>query len=124
MASQFVFVRPYEHQVDCFCPDQSHCRTIEFRQKDCLTITSDKRHVDVLGWYFLVGRNNEDFFYINIEDLENLYMKGFLYSKEDLELRLNYLQYKINEALDQRNEEAFHSFSTQLQQLTAVTAQQ
>jgi hypothetical protein len=117
MKKHFIILEPFQHQVSCCCPGEKHHHVIEFRQYDVWTITDDWKYVDCLGWYSLIEVNNEFQFLMHVEDIEDLYTKGIICSILDLDLRINHLRFKINEALDAYDRELFLSFSFDLNNL-------
>lgn len=104
-------------EVVCPCTHCEGMKKIEVRKGTILTITPDKKYVEGLGWYFLIDFNGEFQVYINIHDFEHYYFQEIFCSLVDFDLRYNYIQYKINQSLDERNIEAFDHLSNELTQL-------
>ncbi|MNG09308.1 IDEAL domain protein [compost metagenome] len=52
-----------------------------------------------------------------LDDIEHLCMKGTICAISDLDLRINYLRFKVDEALDTRDRESFLVFSSELQKV-------
>ncbi|MFP8641246.1 hypothetical protein ACLHWY_06845 [Priestia aryabhattai] len=88
---------------------------INFRQGDVWTITNHRKYVDCLGWHCLIDINNEFQFFIYVDDIHELQTKRSICSISDLDLKINYLNFKTNELLDAHNREAFLSLSNKLQ---------
>ncbi|KGP71415.1 hypothetical protein [Pontibacillus yanchengensis] len=115
MYSSFIVTAPFKHEVECFCSDVKHTNTITFRKGDHLYLTEEKRYVDDIGWYFKVLINDMYSAYFIITDLEKLYQMEYLHSLFDIELEINYYQYKVNQALDEKDEETFTDYVTKLE---------
>lgn len=111
MNSSFVTLKPFEYELNCNCPER---HPIHFSAGDILTIEEEKRYVDGLGWYVLITINDEYNIFMFSDDIEHLYMKGTICAISDLDLRINYLRFKVNEALDTRDKDAFLLFSSEL----------
>jgi len=93
---------------------------INFRQGDVWTITNNRKYVDGLGWYCLIDINNEFQFFIYVDDIQELHVKGSICSIWDLDLKINHLNFKINEALDTHDREVFLSLSNELHHIQQV----
>jgi hypothetical protein len=120
MDKQFVIMKPFCHEVGCCCPEQQHQHMINFRQGDIWTITNNRKYVDGLGWYCLIDINNEFQFFIYVDDIQELHVKGSICSIWDLDLKINHLNFKINEALDTHDREVFLSLSNELHHVQQV----
>lgn len=93
---------------------------IEFFPGDVWTITNERKYVDCLGWHFLIEVNEEFQFFMHVEDIEELYSKGSICSILDLNLKINFLSFKINEALDAHDRESFLSFADELSNVKEI----
>ncbi|WP_129730994.1 IDEAL domain-containing protein [Ectobacillus funiculus] len=111
MNSNFVTLKSFEYELNCNCPER---HPIYFSAGDILTIEEERRYVDGMGWYVLITINDEYNMFMFLEDIEHLRMKGTICAISDLDLRINYLRFKVNEALDTRDKEAFLIFSSEL----------
>ncbi|KOP63686.1 IDEAL domain-containing protein [Priestia megaterium] len=120
MDTHFIIMKPFCHEVGCCCPEQQHQHMINFRQGDIWTITNNRKYVDGLGWYCLIDINNEFQFFIYVDDIQELHAKGSICSIWDLDLKINYLNFKINKALDTYDREAFLSLSNELRHTQQV----
>lgn len=120
MDTHFIIMKPFCHEVGCCCPEQQHQHIINFRQGDIWTITNNRKYVDGLGWYCLIDINNEFQFFIYVDDIQELHAKGSICSIWDLDLKINYLNFKINKALDTHDREAFLSLSNELRHAQQV----
>jgi hypothetical protein len=57
---------------------------------------------------------------MHVEDIEDLYSKGSICSILDLNLKINHLSFKVNEALDAHDRESFLSFSEELSNVQKI----
>jgi hypothetical protein len=120
MNEHFIILETFQHPVRCCCPGQGHEYTVDFKQGDIWCLTKERKYIGCLGWYFLIAFNNEYQFYIHVEDIENLYRKGSICSILDLELKINYLNSKVNEALDEQDRKAFLSYTGELNDVQSI----
>jgi len=120
MKHRFVLLRTSVIEVECPCTKCEGMKKIEVKKGTILTITPDRKYVDNLGWYVLIDFDDKFQVYINIHDFEKYYFENMFCSFIDLDLKLNYLEYKLNESLDERNEEAFHILSSELMDMNEL----
>ncbi|MFS0861982.1 hypothetical protein [Fredinandcohnia sp. 179-A 10B2 NHS] len=120
MKHSFVMLRTGVMEVVCPCTHCEGMKKIEVRKGTIITITPDKKYVDGLGWYFLIDFNWEYQVYINIHDFEHYYFQEIFCSLVDFDLKYIYIQFRLNQALDERNKEAFNYFSDELIQLNKL----
>ncbi|MCP3738161.1 IDEAL domain-containing protein [Rossellomorea sp. BNER] len=112
MDKHFIAVESFEHQIDCFCPGGIHAELLRINKEDIIEVTKDCNFVMDKGWYVWVVINDHCSFYMALEDLEKYMMKGLLISRLDLDLKINYLQFLIDQALDKGDEVSFLKYST------------
>lgn len=110
----YIAVKTFDHQVDCFCPDEDHSEVVTIQKGDIIEITPDRKYTVINGWYALVILNESFSFYIAVEDLEWYFVKEQIITMLDVDLKLNYYQYKINQALDEGDEETFMNFTERM----------
>lgn len=120
MNKHFIALESFQHQVSCCCPGQKHQHIIDFDQGDVWIITNGRKYIDCLGWHSLIDFNNEFQFFMHVEDIEKLYSKGSICSILDLNLRINHLSFKVNEALDAHDRESFVFFADELKNLREI----
>ncbi|PGS48649.1 hypothetical protein [Bacillus sp. AFS041924] len=120
MDKHFIILEPFHQQVTCCCPGQKHQHMIEFSEGDLWTMTSERKYVDCLGWHYLIDNNSDFEFYLHVEDIESLYESGVLCSIWDIDLKINHLNFKINEALDVNDRESFLSIANDLRSLKEI----
>ena len=77
-------------------------------------ITDERKYTIDNGWYFLVKINERNNFYIPINDLENFIRKEQLIAMLDIDLQINYLKFKIDQAFDTGDEASFIDLSKKL----------
>jgi hypothetical protein len=116
MFRHFVAIKTFDHQIDCFCPDDIQAKVLSIRKGDIIEITNERTFMTEKGWYFLIRVNKQDDFHIALEDLEQYYLNEKLLSLIDVELMLNYFQFKIDQALDTGDEELFLNFTKKLKE--------
>jgi hypothetical protein len=114
MSQHFIVAKTFEHQIDCFCPGGEHADLLIIKKTDRIEVKDDRKFVMDSGWYSLVIINNEWFLYMALEDLDQYFMKGYIYSMLDIELKINYLQFQVNLALDKGDEVLFLNSTTSL----------
>jgi hypothetical protein len=110
----YIAVKTFDHQVDCFCPDADHSEVVTIQRGDIIEITPERKYTVINGWYALVIINQSFSFYMAVEDIEWYFTKEQLISMLDVDLQLNYYQYKINQALDEADEISFMNFTEKM----------
>ncbi|QGQ47649.1 hypothetical protein [Metabacillus sediminilitoris] len=118
MSKQFIVAKTFEHLIDCFCPEGDHAESIIIHKTDIIEVKEDRKFVMDNGWYSLVVINNQWFLYMAIEDLEHYFNRNYLYSMLDIELKINYLQFQVNQALDEGNEALFINSTSRLNDIS------
>ncbi len=118
MNHQFAVLEAFRHEypVCRACCAAKAPGPLDLKKGDVLTITCEKKYVDLLGWFFLININGERQVYMSISDLEDYYLTGKICSFFDLALKINHLSYKVNQSLDCRNKKEFGMYSEQLRQ--------
>ncbi|MGF2614309.1 IDEAL domain-containing protein [Rossellomorea vietnamensis] len=110
MGNHYIAVQSFLHEVDCFCPDKEHLDWLKVRQGDIINIQHERTYNMVNGWYVLIEVNDSSF-YIAVEDLNQYYIRGLFISEIDIELRVNYLKFRIDEALENSDEGKFYELT-------------
>ncbi len=105
--------------IECTCPRPEHTFILDLHKGDIITVTEEKKYVDSLGWLLLVMINDYSFFMF-VDEIEEFIANKKITSLLDLELRMNYLDYKVNESLDVLNKEKFDVFARELNDLKAI----
>jgi hypothetical protein len=118
MSQQFIVAKSFEHLIDCFCPGGAHAESIIIHREDILEVKDDRKFIMDRGWYSLVVINNQWYLYMAIEDLEQYFKKNYLYSMLDIDLKINYLHFQVNQALDEGNEALFMNGTSRLNDLS------
>lgn len=109
MFQQFVTINEFTHMLDCYCPYCQELNHFDFQIGDIIELTEEQKFLPEMGTYILVKVNKEYSFFIAAEDLDYYYKKENICSLGDLQLKENYLRFKIDEALDCSDKESFHS---------------
>lgn len=116
MIQYFIAKETFTHQIDCFCPGSIHATTLTINKMDIIEVTNEQSFTFNNGWYVQAIINNQGHFYIALEDLERYFALGRLVTDFDLELRLNYLRFQIDQALEINDEELFFNTTSQLKE--------
>ncbi|UOQ42886.1 hypothetical protein MUN89_13035 [Halobacillus salinarum] len=120
MDSTFIATQEFNHPVDCFCASQKHANTIYFQIGDQIFISEGTKFVESLGWYVRVVVNQSYQFFIHADDLEALLETEKIKSAFDVSLETNFYEYKINQALDEKDENGFHTYVVLLEKSKAM----
>ncbi|HZH58243.1 MAG TPA: hypothetical protein VEY70_01410 [Metabacillus sp.] len=107
MHHYFIVNDQFEHFVECFCPDGEHEDVLTIKRGDFLEVTNERTYVLDQGWYNRVCLNSDKQFYMALEDLENYFIKGRIFSLMDLELHINHLKYQVDQSLGLGDEDFF-----------------
>lgn len=118
MLRHFIALKTFVHQIDCFCPGGEHADYITINKGDVIEITEERNFTEGNGWYFLIGINDQCFFYMAIEEMEQYVAKEQVISIVDMNLKMNYLQFKINQSLDSLDEASFVNYTNQLNEVS------
>ncbi|KAA0547075.1 hypothetical protein FZW96_13925 [Bacillus sp. BGMRC 2118] len=115
MNHSFVILKTSEIHIDCHCTNcNDGLEKIAMKKGSVLTITPEKKYVDGRGWYFLIDFNKKFQLFINTNDFLRYYQQEIFCSLLDFDLKYNYLNYKVNVALDERDVKAFNEFTSEL----------
>ncbi|WP_053360630.1 IDEAL domain-containing protein [Bacillus sp. FJAT-27251] len=117
MIGHYIAAGSFEQPINCLCPGGGHSGLLSLQQGDIIEVIDQRKYTIARGWHYLININNHWFVYISEKDLEECSRKGQLLSPVDMDLEANYLQFKINEALDGGNESAFHQLTGRLNDL-------
>ncbi|TRZ38048.1 hypothetical protein CEQ21_21790 [Niallia circulans] len=113
MQNQFLVVKPFQYMVECTCPRPDHTFFLDLHKGDIITVTEEKKYVDSLGWLMLVMINDYSV-YMFVQELEDFIDEEKIVSVLDMELKRNYLQFKVNESLDTLDKEGFEQYAKEL----------
>jgi hypothetical protein len=116
MVQHFIAVKTFGHQIDCFCPGGDHADFLTINKSDVIEITNARKFTIGSGWYFLVVINSQRFFYMALEDLDKYFMEEQLLSILDIELKVNYLHFQVDQALDIGDEASFLNYTKKLKE--------
>ncbi|MYL35356.1 hypothetical protein GLW08_03425 [Pontibacillus yanchengensis] len=116
MYPSFVATTSFEHEVDRSL-DTTPSYTLSITKGDQLSLTEERRYVKGIGWCIKVFLNGEDSINLAIKELENLYQEEFIRSLMDVQLDLNYCQFKVDKALDDKDKETFDEYVAKLENL-------
>ncbi|GKU80726.1 hypothetical protein [Niallia sp. NCCP-28] len=119
MKNDYVVLKSFQYLIECTCPSPDHTFMLEFDKGDTFIITDEKKYVDSLGWLVLVLIKNSSI-YMYIDELEEFVEDKKICSIIDLELKINYLEYKVNETLDSMDECNFSLYAKELAVLKEV----
>ncbi|KON88196.1 hypothetical protein AF332_16210 [Sporosarcina globispora] len=113
MSELYIAIDHFDHQIDCFCPDADHVNIINIQKGDLIEVTPERKYT-MLGWYALVVVNGQRAFYMAIEDIERYFINECISSQLDIDLKINYLQYKIDQDLEAGDRDSFADNSRKL----------
>ncbi|WP_445490942.1 hypothetical protein [Niallia sp. 03133] len=119
MKNNYVVTTSFQYMIECTCPSPDHTFIIDVHKGDIITVTEEKKYVDSLGWLALVLINDYRF-YMYIQELEDFVSEGKIFSVMDLDLKINYLQYKVNETLDSLDKNNFSFYAKELAKLKEI----
>lgn len=114
MKTPYIATKMFDHHIDCFCPDDDHSEVVTIHKGDIIDITPERKYTVINGWYALVILNQSCSFYVAVEDLEWYFSKRQIVTMLDVDLQMNYYQYKINQSLDKGDEESFMAFTEKM----------
>jgi len=120
MSQHLVVANPFTHQIDCFCPGDEQVDFLTFEYGDVIEVTNDRKFTSGNGWYSFIVINNQCSLYIALDDLEQYYRNKQIFSILDLELKINYLHYKINDSLETENKMSFLYYTSELNKLNKL----
>ncbi|KGP72747.1 hypothetical protein [Pontibacillus yanchengensis] len=116
MYPSFVATTSFQHEVDRSL-DTTPSYTLSITKGDQLSLTEERRYVKGIGWCIKVFLNGEDSINLAIKELESLYQQEYIRSLMDVQLDLNYCQFKVDKALDDKDKETFDEYVTKLESL-------
>lgn len=115
MQSSFVVKRSFQHEVDCFCSEEKHSNIIQMQKGDRFVLSGERKYVEHLGWYFQIIVNEAYQVFILLSDIQQLYEHNLICSLLDLELAINYYEYKVNQSLDEKDKDTFDHYIQKLE---------
>jgi uncharacterized protein YpiB (UPF0302 family) len=114
MDQHYIAVEAFQYPIECFCSSSVHTYDLTINRGDIMEITDEQKYTIDNGWYFLVKINERNNFYIPINDLENFIRQEQLIAMLDIDLQINYLKFKIDQAFDTGDEASFRDVSKKL----------
>ena len=96
---------------------------LRFQIGEHLEIVGEPFYVDHIGWYVGVVKQGEEPFPMSADFIDELYAKDALRTSVDLSLELNYHTYKIDEALENKEEQLFMKHSAAYQKIKSVLSE-
>ena len=119
MKNDFIVLAPFQYMIECTCPRPEHSFILDLHKGDIITVTEERKYVDSLGWLLLVMIKDYSFFMF-VDEIEEFISSKKITSLLDMELRMNYLEYKVNESLDGLNKEQFDLVASELNDLKSI----
>lgn len=107
MNEHYIAMNTFQHDIDCFCPDDYHAFSITLQKGDLIEVTPERKFTLAKGWYTFVVINEQHAFYMAMEDLEQYILNENIKSMLDIDLKINYLQYKIDQDLESGDKASF-----------------
>lgn len=115
MENTLYVMKPFRYEKgnqNCSCH-----QTVRFTKGDQLNFISPPFFVDHIGWFIRIQKNEGEPFSVSTDFIETLLTKKAVCTELDLMLAINYQQFKINQALDEKNEELFLVHSKAMEDL-------
>lgn len=122
MNEHYIAMKTFQHDIDCFCPDAYHAFSITIQKGDLIEVTPERKFTMAKGWYVFVVINEQHAFFMAMEDLELYLMNEQILSLIDIDLRINYLQFKIDQDLERGDETSFAIHSNLLNESLKLKA--
>ncbi|MFC7322004.1 hypothetical protein [Halobacillus campisalis] len=111
MNQPLIVTQPFSHVQNAAYEELK--KTIHFHKFEKINLTDPPHYIDPMGWYIPLA-NDRCAFHLSSDTLDEYYRKGFITTYDDLVLERNYLQYKINQSLDDNAKEQFELFADKL----------
>ncbi|SFJ42408.1 hypothetical protein SAMN04487936_102108 [Halobacillus dabanensis] len=111
-------LEPFEYEkgnTECSCHE-----IVQLQYGDYLQILEDPFYVENTGWYIAVRINEGNPFYMSIPFIDEKYDERMLYTKLDLDLAINYHEYRVEQSLIAKNKEDFFLHKEKLDSLTNI----
>ena len=119
MNNDFIVLTPFPYMIECTCPSPEHTFILDLHKGDIITVSEERKYVDSLGWLILVMIKDYSF-YMFVDEIEEFVANKQITGLLDMEWRMNYLEYKVNESLDGLNKENFEVFARELNDLKSI----
>ncbi|WP_312094478.1 hypothetical protein [Niallia sp.] len=119
MNNDFIVLTPFQYMIECTCPRPEHTFILDLHKGDIIAVTEERKYVDSLGWLILVMIKDYSF-YMFVDEIEEFVANKKITALLDMELRMNYLEYKVNESLDGLNKADFEVFARELNELKSI----
>ncbi|MFD2672119.1 hypothetical protein [Marinicrinis sediminis] len=114
---ELVVRSPFDHWISCMCSNCETRRLFHFEEGDRVTFTNKREYHEEQGWMMQVIVNEQYAMFIAMDDLQAYHQQKWMASQMDIELEMNYLTFKIDEALAQRSDDSFRQWSEQYRAL-------
>ena len=118
MEKILAVLEPFEYEKgnnECSCHE-----IIQLQYGDFLHILEDPFYVENAGWYIAVCVNQENPFYMSIPFIDDKYDERMLYTELDLDLAINYHEYRVEQSLVSKNKQDFFYHKEKLDRLTNI----
>ncbi|MYL21077.1 hypothetical protein GLW04_14330 [Halobacillus litoralis] len=104
---QYLYaVKPFEYRTETTEDSQADVKTLT--EGDVLHVTGLPLYVDQMGWFVEVQINDDAPFSMSIPSMDDCYDQGLLFTEMDLDLAINYYEFKIDQSLVSKDEVSFH----------------
>lgn len=114
MEQFFYVVEPFEYRPETSEDAQADVKS--FAHGDILHVTGLPLYVDQMGWFVEVQKNEDAPFSLSIPYMDDCYDQGLLFTEMDLDLAINYYEFKIDQSLVSKDEGSFHESKSALDQ--------
>ncbi|MCP3028214.1 hypothetical protein [Halobacillus sp. A5] len=111
MHQPLIVTETFDHIFNAAYSQLTH--TISFNKFETISLNGTPHYIEPLGWYVPLISNNSSF-HMSSAKLEEYYEQGFVTTYDDLVLKKNYCQFKVNQSLDLNEKNYFTKYAAQL----------
>ncbi|WP_101843136.1 hypothetical protein [Halobacillus sp. Marseille-P3879] len=109
-----IVTQAFNHVQNAAFPELR--QSIPFHKFETISLNGSPHYIDPVGWYIPLV-NSTTTFHMSSDKLEEYYREGYVTTYDDLILKRNYLQYKVNQSLDVHDKDHFSLYASQLNEI-------